>query len=596
MVDPRVEYEKRLAARVRIVTEKERRHMRFGNAKLAVVVLFLTLLWIHFARHWFSSYWLIVPVVIYGLLAIFHEFTIRARARAEAAAAFYRAGVARIEDRWPGTGSTGERFRDPKHVYAEDLDLFGRGCLFELLSTARLPMGENRLAEWLLHPSKIDTIRERQKFIAELRGKLDLRQEIAVVGEDLRVRLDPGSLVQWCEEQSTVGGIAVRILGLLLALAAVGTFVYFFHTLVLWPFVAVLLVELMVFMWFRKRAEALIKGVNCNAEGVELFAKIVERLEREKFSSSQLNELAARLRTGPEPASRSIRRFARVVTWIECRENPFVRIIDLPMLYTIQTALVAESWRKKYGAKMRTWVDVLAEFEALLSLSSYSFERPADPFPEFVETDHPGALFHGDELGHPLIPSAQSVRNSVCLDTTSRVWLVSGSNMSGKSTLLRTVGINTVLAMAGAPIRGKSLRLTPLALGTRLRSADSLQEGRSTFFTEVLHIRQVFTLLDEKRHLLFLFDELLEGTNSHDRRIGAESLIRALIDAGAIGIVTTHDLALTEITASLDGALRNLHFQDYVEDGKMRFDYKLREGVVAKSNALELMRMIGLKV
>jgi hypothetical protein len=593
--DPKAEYTRRLAARVKIVAEKERRHIAFGNAKVGVVVLFVALLWIHFAKHWLSSYWLVAPVVLYGLLAVFHEITVRARARADAAAAFYRAGIARIADRWAGTGSTGERFRDPKHVYAEDLDLFGRGCLFELLSTARLPMGENRLAKWLLHPSPIDTIRERQKFIVELREKLDLREGIAVVGEDLRVRLDPESVVQWCEEQTTLGGIGLRLFGFLLAAAAIGTFVYFVHTLFLWPFVAVLLLELTIFIWLRKRAEALLRGVNCNAEGVELFAKIVERLECEAFSSSRLSELVARLKAGSDPASHAIRDFARVVNWIDGRENPFVRIIDLPMLYTIQTAVAAESWRKKYGAQMRIWVDALAEFEALLSLSSYSFEHPADPFPEFVDATA-SPIFRGEELGHPLIPAAQCVRNNVCLDAQSRVWLVSGSNMSGKSTLLRTVGVNTVLAMAGGPIRGKTLQLTPLALGTRLRSTDSLQEGRSTFFTEVLQIRQVFALLDEKCPLLFLFDELLEGTNSHDRRIGAESLIHALLDAGAIGIVTTHDLALTEITPSLDGALRNMHFQDYVEDGKMRFDYKLREGVVAKSNALELMRMIGLKV
>jgi DNA mismatch repair ATPase MutS len=207
------------------------------------------------------------------------------------------------------------------------------------------------------------------------------------------------------------------------------------------------------------------------------------------------------------------------------------------------------------------------------------------------------ATFHAEELGHPLIPSARCVRNSVRFDNGTQVLLVSGSNMSGKSTLLRTVGINTVLAMAGAPVRAKSLRLTPLAIGTRIRSTDSLQEGRSGFYTEILHIRAVFNLAESARlPLLFLFDELLEGTNSNDRRIGAEGLLRALLDRGAIGIVTTHDLALTEIGQSLGQCLRNMHFQDYVENGKMRFDYTLRDGVVAKSNAIELMRLIGLEV
>ena len=245
---------------------------------------------------------------------------------------------------------------------------------------------------------------------------------------------------------------------------------------------------------------------------------------------------------------------------------------------------------------MRGWIDIAGEMEALLSLASYSFEHPDDPFPEFAQGSDPGALFDGDALGHPLIPAAQCVRNSVRLDKEARVLLVSGSNMSGKSTLLRTVGINAVLAMAGAPIRGKSLRLTPLVIGTRIRSTDSLQEGRSSFYTEILHIRQVFDLRNAEAPLLFLFDELLEGTNSKDRRIGAEGLIRALLNGGAIGIVSTHDLALTDITEPLGNVVRNMHFQDTVEGGKMQFDYRLRDGVVAKSNALELMRLIGLDV
>jgi DNA mismatch repair ATPase MutS len=243
---------------------------------------------------------------------------------------------------------------------------------------------------------------------------------------------------------------------------------------------------------------------------------------------------------------------------------------------------------------MRAWVDTAAEMEALLSLAAYSFEHPADPFPEFAEESSPA--FIGENLGHPLIPDAKCVRNSVRLDRDTRVMLVSGSNMSGKSTLLRTIGINAVLAMAGAPIRGKFLCLSPLAIGTSIRRTDSLQEGRSGFYTEILHLRRVFSLTEDSAALLFLFDELLEGTNSKDRRIGAEGLVKALLNRRAIGVITTHDLALMEITGSANGSLRNMHFEDQVKDGKMYFDYRLREGVIAKSNALELMRLMGFEI
>ena len=593
MLDPTVAYGCRLASHGKTIAKRERHHLLIGYSKLALVVIFFLLLWLRYARDIVATPWLIAPVVAYAALALAHEYTIRSKTHAETAAAFYRAGIARMEDRWSGMGATGERFRDPKHVYAEDLDLFGNGCLFQLLSTARLPMGEKRLADWLLQPAALSTVIERHGLVAELREKLDLREDLAVIGEDLRVRLNPESLTKWCEAGPTIDSVALAVVAAFSALLAAGTFTYFLATGLFGPFLIVLIFELIVNLRFRSRATAAISGIHCNAEGVVLFSKIAERLESEAFASPRLQQLAKEFSQGVEPASRALRRFARIVNWIDSREGLVVRIIDLPTLYTIQVAGAAEKWRKRHGQHMRRWIDAVAEMEALLSLSAYAFEHPADPFPEFVES---AARFDGQELGHPLIPKAQCVTNTVSLDAGTRVLLVSGSNMSGKSTLLRTVGINSVLAMAGAPIRGTSLCLTPLSLGTRLRSVDSLQEGRSTFYTELLRIRQVFDLVDSENRVLFLFDELLDGTNSRDRRIAAENLVRALLEAGAIGIVTTHDLALTEMTHSLGNRVHNAHFEDHVDDGQLRFDYKLRDGIVAKGNALLLMRLVGLKV
>jgi DNA mismatch repair ATPase MutS len=293
------------------------------------------------------------------------------------------------------------------------------------------------------------------------------------------------------------------------------------------------------------------------------------------------------------PASQAIARLRTIVQLIESRDNLFLRVLDWPLLYSVQVAYAAEAWRSKHGKSVRRWLAAIGEVEALLSLSAYSYEHPADPFPEFVE-DH--ACFEAAELGHPLLPSSRCVRNDVAVCDTKRVLLVSGSNMSGKSTLLRAVGINTVLAMAGAPVRAKKLRLTPLQVGASIRVNDSLQEGSSRFYEEIKRLRKIFDLAGSERALLFLLDELLQGTNSHDRRVGAQGLARALVERGAIGLVTTHDLALTDIGSVLDGHLHNVHFQDEFTDGKLHFDYRLREGVVTKSNGLELMRSIGLDV
>ena len=594
MIDPRQEYSERLESRLKTLSAKDLLHSRIGNLKLGVVAAGVLLAYLSLLRHLLPRHWLLVWIGVYLALALLHELVIRAKTRASTAADFYRRGIGRIEDRWTGKGQSGDRFRADEHVYAEDLDLFGKGSLFELLSTARLPMGENRLAAWLRRPSEKPVVVARQELVSEFRQKLDLRENLAITGKALRPRLDPESLVGWAECPPNLPGNVLRGVALALAVAAAATVVVYLKTSMIWPLTLVLAVEGFLRWRLRKKTAAVVDGVSANAEGLVLFSDILELLEKEPFSSSRAKELCRPLKKGPLPASKVIRRLARIVFWIDSRDNLLMQLLDLPLLYTLQVGLAAEAWRRRWGASMRAWVDIAAEMEALLSLASYSYEHPADPFPEFA--DESSVIFIGENLGHPLIPESKCVRNSVRLDRETRVMLVSGSNMSGKSTLLRTIGINAILAMAGAPIRGKSLRLSPLSVGTSIRRADSLQQGRSGFYTEILQIRRVFKVTEDSTALLFLFDELLEGTNSKDRRIGAEGLLKALLNQRAIGVVTTHDLALTEITASADGFVRNMHFEDQVKDGKMHFDYQLKEGVIAKSNALELMRLMGFEV
>jgi predicted ATPase len=623
--DPKAEYSKRLESYLQIAAAKNRVHIQIGNFKLAVIAAGLLATWLSLARHAFSSEWLWLPIGAYFILALIHQRVIRARTRAETAVAMYRRGIARMEDRWSGTGQTGDRFRDPAHVYADDLDLFGRGCLFELLSTARLPMGESQLAAWLKSPSSRAEILERQQLVTELRDKLDLQRDLGVMGEELRARLNPESLVAWAEGKREMPGVGWHFAAIFLGLAFIATLAWSIAKLDSWPVLCVLVLEIIFRRALHHRAHHVNEGVSCNAEGLVLFAGVLQRLERETFASARLQSLMAGLKRDGAAASRSIRLLAQIEYWIDAHHSLIGHILELPLLYSIQVAFIAEWWRRCHGARMRASVETVGEIEALLSLATYSYEHPADPFPEFVDApaannpsaasnSNPRGSFDGVELGHPLLAAGKCIRNSVRLDDATRVLLVSGSNMSGKSTLLRSVGINTVLAMAGAPVRAKSLRLSPLQVGTRIHSSDSLQEGRSTFFAEILHIRRVFDLAgakrtqdgdaknsaaatptdQEPRTLLFLFDELLEGTNSKDRRIGAERLIQGLLDRGAIGIVTTHDLALTEITAAVGDVIRNVHFEDQVEGNEMRFDYQLRDGVVTKSNAIALMRIIGL--
>ncbi|MGH9726659.1 MAG: MutS-related protein, partial [Candidatus Acidiferrales bacterium] len=352
-----------------------------------------------------------------------------------------------------------------------------------------------------------------------MRERLDLREQLAVAGEELSPRLHPEILVSWAESPRVLGHSWVRGIASLLGISFVAALIFYFATASYGPLLAVVAAEAVVYAAFEKKAAAAIAGMSGNSEGLSLLAEILRELENEHFTSPRLQEIARKFRGRQAPASHAIRKLAQIVNWIDARDSLAAHLVEFPLLYTVQLGYAAEAWRQRWGTQTRQWIDAVAEIEALLSLAAYSYEHPGDPFPEFDLAEDSAGSFEGEELGHPLIPAAQCVRNSVRLGKENSLLLISGSNMSGKSTLLRTVGVNAVLAMAGAPIRGKSLRLTPLSLGTSLRTTDSLQEGRSSFYTEILRIRDVFDLSDAPRPLLFLFDELLEGTNSKDRRI-----------------------------------------------------------------------------
>ena len=592
-------YRARLAERQAVAAARERSHVALGNAKVAVFMLVL-IYWAVTVQGNPNTVLIGAAVTAFVALSVWHELVMRARARAQAAVAFYTDGIARIEDRWVGTGKTSERFRDSEHPYADDLDVFGVGSLFDLISGARTPIGEERLAAWLSRAASPDEIRQRQARVSALRSQIDLRERIATVNAAAGPRrLMPAKLIAWAEAPPAVPR-TIRPVAVVLALAFFGGVANALTGGSAWPLAPLAIVNVVMLSWLMKRAEAAVEGLSSAtvSAGLELLAKVIAEIEGATFDDAALIELAARLK-GQAPgdaASRGMARLARVSDWADSRHNAFARVLEIPALFTLQVAFAAEAWKVRDGARLRAWVDVVGEMEALLSFAGYAFERPEDTFPEILEVADGDATYDATEVAHPLIPRAVAVRNTVSLGASPRVLIVSGSNMAGKSTLMRTIGLNAVLALAGAPVRATRMRLTPLVLGTCLRHTDSLREGRSGFFTEVLRIRQVCNLQDEPGRVLFLFDELLSGTNSKDRRTAAEALVRMLVARRAIGIVTTHDLALTEIAAILPDDVKNVHLQDHVENGQMRFDYKLRDGVITQSNALELMRMIGLDV
>jgi hypothetical protein len=592
-VSPSEEYVQRLKLREGRIAAFEKLHIRLGNVRLLVALAAGLIGWLSFGRHVLSALWLLATGIAFVALVAYHSRVLKARTHAERAAAVYRRGLARIEDRWAGTGQSSERFVGPHHVYAADLDLFGKASLFELLSTARTGMGEDTLARWLLSPSTIKQILERHVAVTELRGQLDLREELAVLGEDVGAGVHPDALMKWAESPNRMKPHWIWPLAAALAAVAIAALAAWFIWGTASPLVVVIVAEAVIWYRLRHQVDDVLHGTEHALRDLDLLSSVLARVEAQAFHAPRLLELQRQLASHQVPGSRAIARLRTIGDLIESRDNVILRVLDVPLMYSVQVAFATERWRKAHGSAVRTWLNVAGEIEALISLAAYSYEHPADPFPEFTDAS---ACFEAEQLAHPLIPAANCVRNNVSLGSETRVLLVSGSNMSGKSTLLRAVGINTVLALAGAPVRADRLRLAPLQAAASIRVNDSLQEGSSRFYAEITRLRQIFDLATGNLPLLFLLDELLQGTNSKDRRIGAEGIVRTFLNRGAIGLVSTHDLALTDIGGPLNGHLHNVHFQDELENGRMRFDYKLQEGVVTKSNGLELMRLIGLDV
>jgi hypothetical protein len=562
-----------------------------GNVRLVLFIGAIVLAVLAF-HHTLSFWWIAAPACVFIVIATRHAQIVRLRTCAHRAATVYQNGLARTEDRWAGLGESGERFYDSHHIYAGDLDLFGKGSLFELLSTCRTRIGEETLATWLLAPATPDEILARHAAVNDLRDRLDFREELAILGEDARTGVHPHALLEWAESPVPPIANVLRILAPLLAVAALALAILWGVKGIAAPFFALVLVEGVIAYAMRKRIEKVMQGAEHAFADLKLLVGVLKRMEVESFTAPSLRSLRQNLGHERSSASHAIARLSTLVDFAMSRENLILRVFDIPLLYSVQVTLALEAWQRRHGHEVRGWLAALGEIEALLALATYRYEHPDDVFPEFVEN----TCFNAVQLGHPLLAADKCVCNDVSLGNHAQTLLVSGSNMSGKSTLLRAIGIATAMAMAGAPVRARRLTLSALQVGASIRINDSLQEGASRFYAEITRLRRIFDLACGRPALLFLLDELLQGTNSADRRVGAEGLLGALVACGAIGVVTTHDLALTGIAGPLHERLHNMHFQDELENGTIRFDYKLREGVVTKSNGLELMRSIGLRV
>ncbi|MGH9868125.1 MAG: MutS-related protein [Candidatus Polarisedimenticolia bacterium] len=593
--DPRETYTARRQARLHEAARLDRIEVRLSGARLAVAAAAAVVAWLAFGQGMLSGWWLLAPAAVFAALAVVHDRVIRARRRLLRAAEFYARGLARLDHRWAGAGEPGSRFQDPHHLYAVDLDLFGSGSLFELLCTARTRAGEEALASWLKAPAPPREVPLRQEAVRELAPRLDLREELALLGADVRAGVHPEELAAWGTEPAMLTSAWVPRAGAALSAVTIASAAAWAAGMTgAAPLVLAGLVQAGFALSQRNRVLHVVGKAATAARDLALLAQVLARIEAEPVTSPQLLALRAALETQGVPPSRRIARVHALMERLDARRNQLFGPIAAALLWTTQIAYALERWRAVSGPAVAGWLRAVGEFEGLCALASYAYENPADPFPRLVEGE---AMLVGRAMGHPLIPKERCVPNDVALGGTApAVLIVTGSNMSGKSTLLRTVGVNTVLAMAGGPVRAASMSLSPLSLGASMRTQDSLQDGTSRFYAEITRLRQIMDLTRGGLPVLFLLDEMLHGTNSHDRRIGAEAVVKGLVARGAIGMVTTHDLALAHIAEALGPRADCVHFEDHLEQGRIFFDYLMRPGVVRKSNALELMRSVGLDI
>lgn len=593
-------YEKRKTERAATLGALEGRARAVGLARAAVVVAVIALLGAIVWAHLPDVAWLGVLALVasFAALVVVHARIYAAKDRAAAAVAFYEAGLSRLAGTWlTSPKPAGDRFSREDHPYGDDLDVYGAGSLFRLLDATSTRFGEETLSAWLSgeRPGAYpDGVKARQAAVKDVASRLDLRENLAVLGSMLgEEKPDPRPFLAWATEAP--GGVPVVWVARILPLFTIGAFVLG-HAGLLHPraFFAPLALSYVLTFALAAKVAPIVNRASSRESALSRYADLIALVEAEAFEAPLLADLQARLKTSGLSATAELRRLGAIVGFLDARENGMFRFVIAPVfLWDINCASFLDAWRARAGKVAPAWFEALGELEALASLANFAFENEDYAWPELGE----GARFEAEALAHPLLPRDKRVANDVSVPGPGAALVITGSNMAGKSTMLRALGVNAVLALAGAPACARRLSMGPLTVVTSMRVRDSLGDGTSRFYAELKKLRRV---LDAARKgdppAFYLLDEVLHGTNARERLIGARALVKELSRIGAVGAISTHDLALGELEDELAGKVKNVHFEEQVEGEVMTFDYKLRPGVVQSSNALRLMKIVGLDV
>lgn len=530
------------------------------------------------------------------VLVVIHAVIVTRMAGIEIRLRLVERGPRRMAGDFADFPDRGDRFGEPGHPNEGDLDLFGTASLYQLVTVAETGAGEGALAGFLSAPATAAEIAARQVAVKELAAMPRFREDLAVRGVESGTKgraVDP--FLQWAESTDpgpspllmAAGQGLVGVTVLLLAgsqVAALGPI----HGL----WVVSLIAQVVVYMVLRPKLAPILAPVSSPEAPLGRYRALLRLIEGPTFTAPRLAVLRASLTDSS--ASRAIGRLERILGYADARHSGMLMILlETFLLWDVFCAAALLRWRATSGKEVRRWIHAVGELEALSSLATFAHEHPDFTFPS-VDA---GALhFSAEGLGHPLIPPSRRVVNDVVIGTAGSALLITGSNMSGKSTLLRAIGVNAVLALAGAPVCARRLDLAECCVRTSMRIRDSLEEGVSHFYAELARLKDIVDAVNAGERVIFLLDEVLHGTNSRERRIGASAIVLHLLDHGALGAVSSHDLGLADLEERSHGRVRNVHFQEQVEGNRMTFDYRLLPGVVTSANALRLMKLIGIAV
>lgn len=480
---------------------------------------------------------------------------------------------------------------DNKHHYCNDLDILGEHSIFQLINRSESPLGKRKLMEWLLFPSNAEDANKRQDGVKELKEHLDWRQDLqgsypdVVIDEKLQ-----NAVLQWLIEPVESIPPFHRYVAIALSFLTISMFfLWTIGYLSIYPFLFSWLVNSVFLGFYQKKINAIQKVLNRFSGVAGVYESMFAQVERKIFTSKFLQQSREKILSPGGAASSALKKFKNTLNWFDSRSNFFYWIFNSFFLSDIWLYHKALVWKSRYGLHFGSWLDALAEIESISSLSAFSFANPDYSFPALNENEEE---LHAVDIAHPLIFKG-AISNNFKIKREGSISLVTGSNMSGKSTFLRTLGINMVLAFCGAPVRAANMKLAPVWVFTCMRTQDDLSESISSFYAELLRLNQLLKVLEEGKSVFFLLDEILKGTNSHDRHQGARALIKKLSQLKCSGLISTHDLELGILEDELPG-LNNFSFNSKVKEGKLFFDYKIKKGVCRSFNAAHLMHMMGI--